>query len=404
MDILSNSPHPSIQNNLPTNENTIHSTLGNEPHPLSSNVGMLFYPQSNILEHLPPTQEHICIKCNIPIRERFISKVQENSYHTECLRCSECNITLNEKCFVKNNNLFCKNDFFSKFGTKCIRCNLPIFPSSVIRKASNLVYHVECFSCVICKKELSTGDEFYLIPSDGQLVCKNDYESANILSSNDGEMDGSNKRPRTTISAKSLETLKQAYQTSSKPARHVREQLAADTGLDMRVVQVWFQNRRAKEKRLKKDVGRRWMNNKNNNSSRANSYTSGKTIDSDSGSPPGSILSESPMFTSNFHDLSANHDSNIGGGGEHEISLSYSNGNNIFINRENIMLNHGNQQMNQNNILNINNDMKNNYPEVQSENHVVEIINTIPSYNDQLECNELGIANGILGFNTQDLI
>lgn len=49
MDILSNSPHPSIQNNLPTNENTIHSTLGNEPHPLSSNVGMLFYPQSNIL-------------------------------------------------------------------------------------------------------------------------------------------------------------------------------------------------------------------------------------------------------------------------------------------------------------------------------------------------------------------
>ena len=68
--------------------------------------------------------------------------------------------------------------------------------------------------------------------------------------------------------------MKNAYKTSPKPARHVREQLATDTGLDMRVVQVWFQNRllsikssdvslkcfrRAKEKRLKKDAGRaRW--------------------------------------------------------------------------------------------------------------------------------------------------
>ena len=54
--------------------------------------------------------------------------------------------------------------------------------------------------------------------------------------------------------------MKQAYNTSSKPARYVRESLAADTGLDMRVVQVWFQNRRAKEKRLKKDINPRWIN------------------------------------------------------------------------------------------------------------------------------------------------
>lgn len=66
--------------------------------------------------------------------------------------------------------------------------------------------------------------------------------------------DSGNKRPRTTITAKQLDTLKRAYQSSPKPARHIRERLSADTGLDMRVVQVWFQNRRAKEKRLKRDV------------------------------------------------------------------------------------------------------------------------------------------------------
>ena len=65
--------------------------------------------------------------------------------------------------------------------------------------------------------------------------------------------DGSQKRPRTTITAKQLEILKAAYTLSPKPTRTVREHLAQETGLDMRVVQVWFQNRRAKDKRTKKD-------------------------------------------------------------------------------------------------------------------------------------------------------
>lgn len=52
------------------------------------------------------------------------------------------------------------------------------------------------------------------------------------------EADSTAKRPRTTITAKQLETLKNAYNNSPKPARHVREQLSSETGLDMRVVQV----------------------------------------------------------------------------------------------------------------------------------------------------------------------
>lgn len=44
--------------------------------------------------------------------------------------------------------------------------------------------------------------------------------------------------PRTTIKAKQLETLKAAFATTPKPTRHIREQLAQETGLNMRVIQV----------------------------------------------------------------------------------------------------------------------------------------------------------------------
>ncbi|XP_042875421.1 LIM/homeobox protein Lhx1-like isoform X2 [Penaeus japonicus] len=64
---------------------------------------------------------------------------------------------------------------------------------------------------------------------------------------------GGNKRrgPRTTIKAKQLEILKSAFASTPKPTRHIREQLAKETGLPMRVIQVWFQNKRSKERRMK---------------------------------------------------------------------------------------------------------------------------------------------------------
>uniref|UniRef100_A0A5S6R313 Homeobox domain-containing protein n=1 Tax=Trichuris muris TaxID=70415 RepID=A0A5S6R313_TRIMR len=196
-----------------------------------------------------------CAKCEEPILDRFIFKVLDQSYHSQCLRCYSCKEELQDKCYSKESRIYCKNDFFRKFGTKCAACKEGIVPRSVVRKAHEHVYHLQCFKCAVCEREMATGDEFYLMPQDGKLVCKEDYDTTK-----NKDLDGSNKRPRTTISAKQLETLKQAYQVSPKPARHVRERLAHDTGLDMRVVQVWFQNRRAKEKRMKKDNSReKWM-------------------------------------------------------------------------------------------------------------------------------------------------
>uniref|UniRef100_A0A0R3S5E7 Homeobox domain-containing protein n=1 Tax=Elaeophora elaphi TaxID=1147741 RepID=A0A0R3S5E7_9BILA len=224
---------------------------------------------------------YLCSKCEEPIRDRFVLKVLDRSFHPQCLRCAHCEQLLASKCYLKGGQPYCKDHFYKRFGTKCSMCDEGICPDMVVRRANDHVYHVSCFQCIICKRELRTGEEFYLIPTDGRLVCKSDYEMAKTKET---DIDSNTKRPRTTISAKSLETLKQAYQASSKPARHVREQLAADTGLDMRVVQVWFQNRRAKEKRLKKDAGRQW-----------GAYGIPKSLDSGNASPNDSIC-ESPVY------------------------------------------------------------------------------------------------------------
>jgi len=74
----------------------------------------------------------------------------------------------------------------------------------------------------------------------------------------DGDLSDSEKRdkenkrrgPRTTIKAKQLEVLKNVFMATPKPTRLMREQLAKETGLPMRVIQVWFQNKRSKEKRM----------------------------------------------------------------------------------------------------------------------------------------------------------
>ncbi|CAI2357457.1 unnamed protein product [Caenorhabditis sp. 36 PRJEB53466] len=251
---------------------------------------------NNVNAGHPNSEEAICSFCDKEIRDRFVSKVNGRCYHASCLRCSTCKDELGTTCFLRDDSMYCRTHFYKKYGTKCAACTEGIIPDHVVRKASGHIYHVECFTCFICKRQLETGEEFYLIADDARLVCKDDYEQARDKQSAESEGDNSNKRPRTTISAKSLETLKQAYQTSSKPARHVREQLASETGLDMRVVQVWFQNRRAKEKRLKKDAGRRWK--------------SSNRADSDSNSPIESLNGQSPNYLYLDHTIDDGNESN----------------------------------------------------------------------------------------------
>jgi len=292
-----------------------------------------------------------CAGCDRAILDKFLLTVLDRTWHAECVRCVDCRSVLAERCFSRDGKLYCRADFFRRFGTKCGGCGQGLSPTDLVRKARDKVYHLRCFTCALCRRQLSTGEELYLL-DDARFLCKDDFlrgkaapasdddEDENLMSlsmekeannnnhntssstgalntngltlasprpttpmtglapplldiksqrpstpsttiddkdpnDSEGSVDGdgegesrsdnpseskspdeggagSKRRgPRTTIKAKQLEILKNAFSQTPKPTRHIREQLAKETGLPMRVIQVWFQNKRSKERRLK---------------------------------------------------------------------------------------------------------------------------------------------------------
>lgn len=76
-----------------------------------------------------------------------------------------------------------------------------------------------------------------VVLKDTEIAALSDKETVNN-ENDDQNLGGKRRGPRTTIKAKQLETLKAAFAATPKPTRHIREQLAQETGLNMRVIQV----------------------------------------------------------------------------------------------------------------------------------------------------------------------
>ncbi|XP_073334352.1 LIM/homeobox protein LMX-1.2-like isoform X1 [Pagrus major] len=233
----------------------------------------------DVLMGADPPPQAVCEGCTRIIADRFLLRVNDASWHEECLQCASCQQPLTATCFFRDTKLYCRADYHKLFATKCSGCLETIAPTEFVMRALESVYHLSCFCCCICERQLCKGDEFVL--KEGQLLCKSDYERENDLlstvsldnsdsdKSEDEDLDvksakgpaavkGSDdskdprrpKRPRTILTTQQRRAFKASFEVSSKPCRKVRETLAAETGLSVRVVQVWFQNQRAKMKKL----------------------------------------------------------------------------------------------------------------------------------------------------------
>ncbi|WKY15083.1 hypothetical protein Q1695_000529 [Nippostrongylus brasiliensis] len=210
-------------------------------------------------------EESVCAVCGYEIKDQFLLRVMADSFHECCLRCVACNQNLsnNPTCFSKDGRLYCREDHSILFGRFCARCHGALASRDLVFRCQHATYHQQCFSCFYCHIQFKKGDEYLIV--DGEIVCRKDYHMLiqNHIHSMTGapvlfDFESSEssrktpKRPRTILNATQRKQFKAAFEKSAKPCRKIREQLAKETGLSVRVVQVWFQNQRAKMKKMQR--------------------------------------------------------------------------------------------------------------------------------------------------------
>uniref|UniRef100_A0A674ECI5 LIM domain kinase 1 n=1 Tax=Salmo trutta TaxID=8032 RepID=A0A674ECI5_SALTR len=84
-------------------------------------------------------------------------------------RCCECSASLSHWYYEKEGRLFCKKDYWAKFGELCHGCNDPI-TTGLIMVAGEQKYHPECFTCRNCKAFIGDGDTYALVERS-KLYC-----------------------------------------------------------------------------------------------------------------------------------------------------------------------------------------------------------------------------------------
>ncbi|XP_038046102.1 LIM/homeobox protein Awh-like [Patiria miniata] len=206
-----------------------------------------------------------CNGCGDTIADRYLLRVGGAlSWHMKCLSCTACRTKLDTQvtCYCRDSKVYCKHCYSRTFSTKCAGCERTIHASDWVRRAKNHVYHLACFACDDCKRQLSTGEEFAML--DSKVLCKVHY--LDMIEGSFQEADGKNdivdkrnmhksKRIRTTFSEEQLEVLQANFTVDSNPDGQDLERIAQQTGLSKRVTQVWFQNSRARQKKHKGSPG-----------------------------------------------------------------------------------------------------------------------------------------------------
>ncbi|RLV97886.1 hypothetical protein DV515_00011271 [Chloebia gouldiae] len=77
-------------------------------------------------------------------------------------KCCECGASLSHQYYEKDGRLYCKKDYWARFGELCHGCSEQI-TKGLVMVAGEQKYHPECFSCLNCRAFIGDGDTYALV-------------------------------------------------------------------------------------------------------------------------------------------------------------------------------------------------------------------------------------------------
>uniref|UniRef100_A0A3Q2Y7F4 LIM domain kinase 1 n=1 Tax=Hippocampus comes TaxID=109280 RepID=A0A3Q2Y7F4_HIPCM len=115
----------------------------------------------------------ICIFSSHRNPDYFLLLCRRNMGNVVPHECCECSSSLSHWYYEKDGRLFCKNDYWAKFGELCHGCN-DLITTGLIMVAGEQKYHPECFTCLNCRTFIGDGDTYALVERS-KLYCGHCY-------------------------------------------------------------------------------------------------------------------------------------------------------------------------------------------------------------------------------------
>lgn len=204
-----------------------------------------------------------CLKCHQDIEDSQVFnllKSTNNQFHChqDCCLCQTCGNILDSKAFAFDNfgKILCSNCYTNLPAQPelCHLCDQKLESGDFAFTLDNVKIHQDCLSCKTCNKNLAKGDQIKFNKEDKEIYCSAHASSTSTADSENEENEETNEKnkkrtPRTKFTEKQTSMMMQIFAQTPRPTRLMREQMARDTGLPIRCIQIWFQNKRSKEKR-----------------------------------------------------------------------------------------------------------------------------------------------------------